>query len=282
MDTTHKTNVLVIGAPRSGTTLLAGLLSAGKYASPMLPECTHITQIIQQFYNILHYSDPQRFAAYAVNESILVGMYRGMVASMLAIVQSHFKDQDYRFLILKDPELSKLVDLIPMFFGQDSKTVCVVRDPRAVIASMLKVERKKKRELWSAWKKMPNWLTAHDLVNQMFRERRLMSDLFMYYWKVQDSQLRKSGAAHIVSFEKIIARDADEFKRVETYLGFSIGREGFGKVHFDFDRADPTFSLGYGGRIQEASTDYGELLTYLQIRKIKSAYSGLNEIYQWW
>lgn len=282
MDSRCKTNVLVIGAPRSGTTLLAGLLSAGIDASPMLPECTHITQIIQQFYNTLHYSDPQRFAAYAVSESILAGMYRGMVASMLSTAQSHFKDLDYRYLILKDPELSKLADLIPIFFGRDSKTVCVVRDPRAVIASMLKIERKKKRECWSTWKKTPNWFTAHDFINQVFRERRLISDFFMYYWKVQDSQLRKSGAVHIVSFEKIIARDEAEFKRLEAYLGFSVGREGFGKVHFDFDRDDPTFSSGYGRRIQETSADYGAVLTYLQIRKIKSAYSGLNEIYQWW
>ncbi|MDZ4855484.1 MAG: hypothetical protein SGJ26_11610 [Nitrospirota bacterium] len=104
----------------------------------------------------------------------------------------------------------------------------------------------------------------------------------MYYWKVEDSQLRKRGAAHIVSFEKIVAHDEDEFKRLESYLGFAIGREGFGKVHFDFDRADPTFSAGYGRKIQEASTDFRSILTDRQVRKIKSAYSGLNETYEWW
>lgn len=141
----EKIKVLVIGAPRSGTTLLAGLLSADDQASPMLPECTYITQIIQHFHNLLHYSDPQRFAAYAIDEPTLVGMYRGMVDSMLKTVQSHFNEIDYRYLILKDPELTQLIDLIPRFFGEDSKTVCVVRDPRAVIASMLEVENKKKK-----------------------------------------------------------------------------------------------------------------------------------------
>ena len=279
---TNKTNVLVIGAPRSGTTLLAGLLSTGKEASPMLPECTYITKIIQHYHNILHYSDRQRFAAYAIDESMLAGMYRAMVDSMLATVRSHIEKIDYRYLILKDPELSQLIDLIPLFFGEDSKTVCVVRDPRAVIASMLTIERKKKSELWSAWRKTPNWSTANDFVNQIFRERRLVSDFFMYYWRVQDSQLRKRGAAHIVSFEKIMARNEGEFRRLEGYLGFNIGREGFGKVHFDFDRADPTFSAGYGKAIQATSTDFRTILTHLQIRKIKAAYSGLNEIYGWW
>jgi hypothetical protein len=282
MGMADKANVLVIGAPRSGTTLLAGLLSAGKDASPMLPECTHITQVIQQCHNILHYSDPPRFAAYAINETVLVGMYRGMVNAMLDTVRSQIKDIAYRYLILKDPELSQLIDWIPTFFGEESKTICVVRDPRAVIASMLTIERRRRRDLWCAWRKTPNHFLAHDLVNQVFRERRLISDFFMYYWKVQDSRLRKSGAAHVVSFERIMARDEDEFKRLEVYLGFAVGREGFGKIHFDFDRADPTFSDGYGRQIQETATDFKTVLTYLQIRKIKTAYSGLNEVYGWW
>lgn len=74
-------NVLVNGAPRSGTSLLTGLLSAGKEVSPMLPECTYITQIIQHFHNLLHYSDPQRFAAYAIDESTFAGMYCAMLDS---------------------------------------------------------------------------------------------------------------------------------------------------------------------------------------------------------
>ena len=102
------------------------------------------------------------------------------------------------------------------------------------------------------------------------------------YWKVQDSKLRKREAAHIVSFERITAHDEDEFRRLEEYLGFNIGREGFGKVHFEFHRVDLTFSAGHGGAIQTASTDFETVLTCLQIMKIKPPYSGLNEIYGWW
>lgn len=278
----NTTKVLLIGAPRSGTTLLAGLLSNDKEASPMLPECTYITQIIQHFHNFLHYSDPQRFAAYAIDESTLGRMYRGMVDSMLATVQSHFNEIDYRYLILKDPELTPLIDLIPYFFGEDSKTVCVVRDPRAVIASMIEVERKKKRQFWLACIKAPNWDTANDFVSQIFRERRLISDFYSYYWRVQESQLYKRQAVHIVCYEKIVAHDEDEFRRLEGYLGFSVGREGFGKVHFDFDRADPTFSAGYGGMIQVTSTDFRKKLTRRQIKNIEMIFAGMNAIYGWW
>jgi len=278
----EKIKVLVIGAPRSGTTLLAGLLSVDKQASPMLPECTYITQIIQHFHNLLHYSDPQRFAAYAIDKPTLVGMYRGMVDSMLKTVQSHFNEIDYRYLILKDPELTQLIELIPCFFGEDSKTVCVVRDPRAVIASMLEVESKKKKDLWSGWIKTPSWVTASELVNQMFHTRKLIADFFLYYWRVQESQLYKRGAVHIVRYEKIVSRDEDEFKRLEEYLGFTVSREGFGKVHFDFDRTDPTYSAGYGRGIQTPSSDFRKNLTHRQIKKIEEVFSGLNVVYGWW
>lgn len=248
----------------------------------MLPECTCVTQLIEHFHNFLHYSDPQRFAAYAIDEPKLAAIYRTMTDSMLSTVQSHFKDIDYHFLILKDPELTLMIDLIPYFFGEDSKTICVVRDPRAVIASMLEVERKKKKVLWSAWIKKPNWLTTDAIVSQLFREQRLISDFFLYYYKVQESQLYKRGGVHIVQYEKIVAREDDEFQKLEDYLGFTVGRKGFGKVPFGFDHASPTHSAGYGKTINATSRDFRKKLTRRQIKKIEAMYSGINAIYGWW
>lgn len=50
MNSVAPNNVLVIGAPRSGATLIGGLLCAGDQSFPMLPECTYITQIIRHFH----------------------------------------------------------------------------------------------------------------------------------------------------------------------------------------------------------------------------------------
>lgn len=278
----NKTKILVIGAPRSGTTLLAGLLSAGEEASPMLPECTYITQIIRHFHDFLHYSDPQRFAAYAIDESTLAGIYHTMVDSMLATVQSHFKKIDYHYLILKDPELTLLVDLIPRFFGEDSKTVCVVRDPRAVIASMVKVEKVKRSAIWRELRQSPNRRTMFAMVQQLIRERLMIGDFFNYYWRVHSSELFKRGGVHIVRYENIVARDEEEFQRLETFLGFSVGREGFGKVHFDFDRQDATYSTNYGKSIQSPTTDFRRILNQLQIIKIEKMFIHYNATYNWW
>jgi hypothetical protein len=278
----HKTNVLVIGAPRSGTTLLAGLLSAGREAAPMLPECTYITQIIQHFHNFLHYSDPQRFAAYAIDEPTLSGMYRAMVDSMLSTVQSHFKGIDYRYLILKDPELTHLIDLIPRFFGEDSKIVCVVRDPRAVIASMVKIERPKRSAAWRELRRSANRRTASNMLQELFRERQIADDMLNYYRKAHSSELYKRGAVHIVRYENIVARDEEEFRRLDAFLGFAVGREGFGKVHFDFDRQDPTYSENYGKSIQAPTTDFRRILSGGQISRIENMFVDHNAIYKWW
>lgn len=248
----------------------------------MLPECTYITQIIQHFHNFLHYSDPQRFAAYAIDESTLAGMYRAMVDSMLSTVQSHFKEIDYRYLILKDPELTHLIDWIPRFFGEDSKTVCVVRDPRAVIASMVKVERAKRSAAWRELRQSPNRRTVSGMLQQLVRERRIAADMFNYYRKVHSSELYKRGEVHIVRYENIVARDEEEFRRLDAFLGFSVGREGFGKVHFDFDRQDPTYSANYGKSIQAPTTDFRRILSRRQIGKIDRMFVNYNAIYKWW
>ncbi|MGB5157414.1 MAG: sulfotransferase [Desulfobacterales bacterium] len=282
INTIAPNNVLVIGAPRSGTTLVGGLLCAGDRSFPMLPECTYITQIVRHFHDFLHYSDPQRFVAYAIDEATLSGIYARMVQDMLATVLSHFQGMPYQHLILKDPELTLLVDLIPRFFGECSKVVCVVRDPRAVIASMVKVERVKRSAVWRELRQLPNWRTLSGILQQFARERSIADDMFNYYWRVHSSELYKRGAVHIVRYENIVARDEKEFQRLEAFLCFPVGREGFGKVHFDFDRQDATYSENYGKSIQVPTTDFNHILSKQQISKIQHRFAGYNALYKWW
>ncbi len=275
-------NVLVIGAPRSGTTILGGLLCAGNQSFPMLPECTYITQIVRHFHDFLHYSDPQRFAAYAIDEAKLTGMYVRMVQDMLATVLSHFQGMPYKYLILKDPELSLLVDLIPRFFGEHSKVVCVVRDPRAVISSMVLVERSKRSAMWRELRQSPNWHTLSKVLHQLICARLITSQMFNYYWRVHTSDLYKQGLVHVVRYENIVARDDIEFQRLEAFLGFPIGREGFGKMHFDFDRKDATYSTNYGKSILASTSDFNQVLSRWQIAKIERIFNSYNAIYKWW
>ncbi|WP_038246565.1 sulfotransferase family protein [Ghiorsea bivora] len=55
--------VFVAGLPRSGTTLISGLLQ-GEEAYPMLPECIYLTRIISLCHKIKTYPDKTRFTSF--------------------------------------------------------------------------------------------------------------------------------------------------------------------------------------------------------------------------
>lgn len=278
-------NVLVVGAPRSGTTLIAGLISGLENTdavAPMIPECTHITQIIRSFYNTLHFSDPQRFSVYAIDEATLSAMYRNMVESMLRTVYSHLGSSPYKNLVLKDPELTQFIDFIPTFFGKNCKVVYVVRDPRSVVASMLEIEQKRHLNPLRALIHTPSWTQVGGILEQFLRKKNLITTILTYYWWFHSSKMYKDGVAHTVQYEKITAFDESEFSALEQYLEFPISRRGFGKMTLEFDRKDPTFSAGYGGAIHKDRRSSSSFLSYRQIREIKRVFFELNKIYRWW
>lgn len=178
-----KSVLLIVGAPRSGTTLLSGLVSENAETYPMLPECTNITQIIQHYHNFVHYADSQRFRTYGVSPDRLIIPYRQMVNSLIDLAASNFEGQNYCHLVLKDPELSLLVDEIPNFFCKDVKVVCIVRDPRAVIASMIRVWQKKRAESWRLFRQSPSWTATGEYLQCIVRAKTLPGVVFNYYWR---------------------------------------------------------------------------------------------------
>lgn len=251
-----------IGAPRSGTTLLSSLLSEGQNCAPMLPECTFITQLVQHYYNIINYSDGQRYAAYAISPQHLAGIYSASINKMVCTAAGHFQDVPFNYLILKDPELTLYVDLIPVFFGENCKVVCIIRNPIDVIASFIKVHIEKGENVDEAV-----------IVNQVFN----------YYWVVHQSKLAANGLIFFVRFENIVQRNEDEFVGLESYLGYSIGRQGFGKVAFDFDRSDKTYSDNYGKPINSKTLSRASfVLSEECVNNIKTVFSGYNITYKWW
>ena len=274
-------NIVVIGAPRSGTTLIGGIISNADKAFPMLPECTYATQLVRHYYDISNYSDPQRYSAYAISEDKLQNIYKTAVSEFISNAHSHFDGMSCEYLVLKDPELTLLADLIPTFFGDNCKCVCSVRDPRAVISSLIKVFRKKK----AARKKLKeafNWDSISKAFRIFFDEKQMLSKVYNYYFISHTSILYKTGGMHVVQYEKIVTHDENEFKRLEKYLGYEVNRNGFGKAHFGFDKQDPCYSESYGKKIQDIKSDFREMISRRGLKKIQRVFSGFNSIYNWW
>ncbi|PKH01855.1 hypothetical protein CXF72_14950 [Psychromonas sp. MB-3u-54] len=265
-----KGNILIIGAPRSGTTLLSGLVTGNEKCVPNIPECTYITQIVKHYHDIVNYSDKERFSIYAKDQETLLGVYKKHVDNMLEVVLSQFRNVNYDALVLKDPELSLYVDLVSTFFHK-SKIIYIVRDPRAIIASMLKVFAKKNSGLFGA-----NGYCSDETLLQV------ASDIYNYFYVIHESRAYKDGMIHIVGYEDIVEGDLDVFVNLEKYLGYKLSRKAFERNAFEFDENDSTFSKNYGQDIVKCTSDYRDSLCPKHIKVIEEMFSGLNLIYNWW
>lgn len=104
---------------------------------------------------------------------------------------------------------------------------------------------------------------------------------YNYYWRASESRLTKEGKVHFVKYEKIVKKDEDEFRALESYLGYEVGRNGFGKLSFKFDASDATHSDNYGKPIVQ-STVSPLTLTEEQSLRVQQAFVGYNNTYTWW
>lgn len=235
------------------------MLSEGPRAFPMLPECTFITQLIRQYHDIINYSDKPRFDAFAKSNTELASAFNPAIRGMIDIALSHFPGVNAQELILKDPELTLYIDCLPAFFDK-FKLVCVIRDPRDVVASFARVSEKKG-------------------VTMDFES--LIGLVFNYYYRASISDLAKANHIHFLSFEKISNGNEDEFRALESFLGYRVGRSGFGKMLFEIDKSDATFSDNYG-KPKKSLTKTMPALSQEEISTIENAFAGYNATYGWW
>lgn len=260
---------VVIGAPRSGTTLLSGLITGNDKSVPNLPECTFITQIIKHYHDIVNYSDKERFSIYARDEKTLFTQYKKHVDGMLNVVVEQFKSSNYQYLTLKDPELSLYVELIPDFFEQ-SKIIYIVRDPRAIISSLIRVYQKKNNSIDSL-----EFYSDEELL-------KLAGDIYNYFYLIHESEVYKKGLIHVVSYEAILDNNLEVFSELESFLEYKLTNRAFERNAFEFDKNDPTFSENYGKDIVRPVSNFRDFLSPIQVKVIEDMFSGFNLTYKWW
>ena len=131
------TVVMVAGPPRSGTTLLANLLS-GSPAHPLLPECQIITGLIRERLRGEREQGEDRFRVFLHDRAFADSVYRNAIESILAEILAR-SDSSARFMVLKDPFLTFYLGVVDRLLSWPLRKVCIVRDPRDVIASYISV-----------------------------------------------------------------------------------------------------------------------------------------------
>lgn len=98
--------IVVSGPSRSGTTLTNRILCASPKCAPFLPECSFITKQIEQYTNILLYSDKEIFSYYFGTLDACRSCFKACInAHLNALLRASPLVSGYDNIVLKDPML---------------------------------------------------------------------------------------------------------------------------------------------------------------------------------
>lgn len=217
--------IFIGGAPRSGTTLIQRILGAHSqvYAGPEFDLIPNIMELRNQF---LQKVASGRISTYLdVQETNVI--FEGFILSMF---QKKANETEKSYISEKSPPnievFSELLDCLPQ-----AKYIFVVRDPRAVVASLLEVGKKMQADAAPVPLCLMKTRHAVGLVNTMWEKGNkalLRSDnvlLLHYEDLIREPELtiRKLTSFISVSFEESMLRiqdskwDAAELSREEAY-----------------------------------------------------------------
>ena len=120
----------VVGPPRSGTTLLQYML-CNSTGGEFLPECGAVWQVIH--YRLKGIAEDYDHEPFDCDDHQLDASVTSFIKSLLG--------RPYRSenIILKAPNLCHYLDFLHRFFDRSMRTICIIRDPRDAIASLMKV-----------------------------------------------------------------------------------------------------------------------------------------------
>jgi hypothetical protein len=196
----------VCGARRTGTTLLAAVLSADKAAPPLPGEA----QLIPEWLATYRWAR-QQFAIRALpffrDEDDLRRFYRRFLGEFFSHCRDRF-GQDAA-LILKSPELSlffeEALDVFP-----DARFLATIRDPRDQIGSEWRVVERRQG-------------SPEDL--RILRERdfeTLARHYVHYYEPILAAMDRAPERIHLQEYEQLVTRPREAVAELEAFTGLDL------------------------------------------------------------
>lgn len=133
--------ILIGGSPRSGTTLLQNIACSATDTSPVLPEAAPVRFVLNEYQHILNHTRKYP-GSYFRDEDDLLEWNAGVLETLLDKIRDR---HDCEHVILKEPALSPSLPLLHRMLP-NAYTIVIVRDPRAVISSMLEWGDRASRE----------------------------------------------------------------------------------------------------------------------------------------
>lgn len=260
-------NVFYVGgSQRSGTTLLQNLLCQAESANPMIREASYFRALVQVYkYGKDDFENDTK--DYFCDRMALQEFHASILEKFLVVLCRKYSNSSN--LVLKEPHLTmlfpELYELLP-----DSRFIVLVRDPRDIIASMVKVGEAIKAQ------GNEHFFQDRDMV-------QLSNHVKRFYWPCLSNKDEGFGRQILyVKYEDLVTEPAVVIDTLNEYTGLDL-KPDTGKIstsdHFGADvlsqRYSPWYKSDSGGGITNSSIgNYKNVLSALEIKQVESSFTG--------
>jgi hypothetical protein len=198
--------IFIGGCQRTGTTFMQAALCSDPTASPMLNEAYNLARLVESF----HYGRvtmDKKTADYFRNEAELCHLYQNIGDLYASHLKAHLNNPQK--IILKDPIFTRVaIEVLEMF--PHAHFICMMRDPRAVIASLIQVSERYQSQ------------------GQSFLPGRSILDCTQYFHSFYHRNLKlKNDRIHFIRFEDLILNPNGICQYMKQKLGLQIDTKGF-------------------------------------------------------
>lgn len=191
--------IFVGGAPRSGTTLVQRVLAAHSmvYGGPEFDLIPEIVRLRNQFINKV---ESGRISTYLDKD----GVDNAFRKFLLAIFHKKIRETGKVYFSEKTPaNLEVFPELLEIF--PDALFIYVMRDPRAIVASLLEVGNRYRKD---------------DKLSPVFtRSARRAIDYINHLWAKGGSVLSKSNKVFLVYYEDIVSNAYSTIEGLANFIG---------------------------------------------------------------
>lgn len=255
--------ILIGGSPRSGTTLLQGMICDGNKVNPLMPEVSYLLDLLEINRRWNTYGDKK--------SSLYFGSVEKMKSFCRVAVEKFITGipfiNKYEFVCLKDPLLANYVEEIISIFSSEVMLILMIRDPRDVIASMISVEKRKIEIEGDEYKQI---MSFDDIVEFIYQ----------FFYNIMNY---KGSNVFVLKYENLVLGKTEE---VNEFLGMVINEKPYGSSMLDFSlekQTNPFITDKYtkSDVMDDSLGAYKKILTADQIKKINIVFSGVMEYFNY-